>query len=165
MPFHAPGLDFLKIEHLVDQACQTFGFLDDNGCEVYVFFDVDLRIGVQDFGNRSHRRQRRAQFVGDGGDEFVFEAVEFLQAFIGGFQFGRGSLQFAAVSDNLPGFIQDFHNLFNSEGFFLDDHGYHSARRGRSDRSGQQLLDMVDQCGIGVRMAVQVKSMLAGILV
>ena len=77
-----------------------------------------FRIVEQDLRKRADRGERRAQFVGDGGDEIVLEPVELGQALVGDAQLRRSRLEFArlllepvAVDHELRRLVEDLAHL------------------------------------------------------
>ena len=83
---------------------------------------VEVRVVVQDLGERADRGERRAQLVRHRGDEVVLEPVELLQALVGGLQARGGRLQLAllvlelvAVGDHLRGLVDDRHHLVEAQ--------------------------------------------------
>ena len=112
-PLGTTGLELGEVQHLVDEAGQSFAFLDDDREELLPLGRVELRVVVQDLGKRPDRRERRAQLVRDRGDEVVLQAVELLQALVGRAELGRGRFelgrfltQLVAVGDDLRGLVE-----------------------------------------------------------
>ena len=109
-----PGLELGEVEHLVDEAREALGFLDDEAEEAVALVRVDVGMVVQDLRERADRGERRAQLVRHGGDEVVLEAVELLQPLVGRLEARGGRLELVllllelvAVGDHLRGLVDD----------------------------------------------------------
>jgi hypothetical protein len=76
VPLGASGLDLRKVQHLVDQAREPFGFLGDDAEKLGALLARDVGVLQQDLRKGADRGERRAQLVRDGGDEIVLQAVE-----------------------------------------------------------------------------------------
>jgi hypothetical protein len=90
--------------------------------------------------------------MADRRDEVVLQAIQLLQALVGGAQLrGRGLqlvrllLEPAAVFDHLRGLVEDAHDFVDAERLFFRDGRDHDARRGGADGAGQQPLGMAHE--------------------
>ena len=88
LPLGVARFDLGEVEHLVDEPRQPLGLLDDDAEELRALAGVEVRVVVQDLGERADRGQRRAQLVRDGRDEVVLQPVELLQPLVRRAQLG-----------------------------------------------------------------------------
>ena len=74
----AAGFHALKVEDVVDEADETVGVGDSDAEEVEGFgVDVADDAGGEKAEGSANAGERSAEFVGDGGDELVFQVVKF----------------------------------------------------------------------------------------
>ncbi len=73
----APALDAFKIENVVDEPDQAVGVGEGNAEQIGSFFiNVAEDAGGEQAKGSADGGKGRAQFVTDGGNELVFEAVQ-----------------------------------------------------------------------------------------
>src|SRR6266705_1916431 len=156
MPLRGAGLYLGEVQHLVDEAGEPLGLLDDDPEKLRALALFEAGIVIEDFRERTDRSERRAQLVRHGGDEVVFQAVELLQSLVRAAQLvgrrlelPRFLLQLPAVRENLRGLVDDVHHLIDVQGFFLDDRGHHDAGRSAADGAGEERFCVVHQVGVG----------------